>query len=136
MTRIKLMAVAIASLALAACGKGDSTGPATAESGTIVLLNDSSTPIVAVNFSGCDDDSWGPNRLAEAETLAPGALRNWTVEAGCYDLRASTGSRAATWLDRDVPAGGALQLAVPAGVDAMVAQSPGTSGVRVDLKTR
>lgn len=124
MIRLDLLALTLATLALAACGKGDSTGPSASEAGTIVLLNDSSTPVVEVNFSSCDDDSWGPNRLASAEALGPGAIRDWSVEAGCYDVRASTGARSATWLGRDVPAGGSLQLAVPSGVDAMVWESP------------
>lgn len=113
---------AILMAAALACG-GDSTGPAPApdpRTGTIQLLNQSNVSIVGVYFTTCDDDSWGANRLAQAETLAPGALRTWTVEAGCYDLKASTGSKSASWYDRTLAAGGALQMAVPASVATMM----------------
>lgn len=124
MIRIRLMVVVAAALTLGAvaCG-GDSDGPAAPapapQTGTIRLLNDSSVPIVAVYFTKCDESSWGSNRLAASETLAPGALRSWTVEPGCYDFRASTGSKSASWYDRNLAPGGALQLAVPSTVSAI-----------------
>jgi hypothetical protein len=123
MIRTKLAAFAFAALvvgAVACGGGGDSTGPTPApQTATIRLLNESSVPIVAVYFTACSESTWGSNRLGASETLAPGALRTWTVEPGCYDLRASTGSKTASWFDRDVAAGGAIQLAVPAEVAAV-----------------
>ena len=100
----------------AACGGGDNaTGPAPTPpappaptTGTIRLLNESSATIVAVYFTKCDENTWGSNRLAASERLAPGALRTWTVEPGCYDLKASTGSKSASWFDRQLSAGGAM----------------------------
>lgn len=107
-------------LSAAACG-GDSTGPEPApRTSTIRLLNESATPITTVYFSQCDDTSWGANRLADGETLAPGALRSWTVAPGCYDFRASNGSKAASWFDREITPGGVLQLAVPVEVGALI----------------
>lgn len=120
--RIMLAVVAALTLGAVACG-GDSDGPAAPEPapqmGTIRLRNDSSVPIVAVYFTTCDRSTWGENRLAASESLAPGALRSWTVEPGCYDFRASTGSKSASWYDRNLAAGGALQLAVPSTVSAI-----------------
>jgi len=116
--RLTVLAIAALSLGAVACGGGsDSTGPTPApQSGTIKLLNGSSATIIGVYFTKCEDSSWGQNRLASTDSLAPGALRTWTVEPGCYDLKASTGSKSATWLNRDLTPGGALQLAVPATV--------------------
>jgi hypothetical protein len=113
MIHLGLRAVAIAAIAFgaAACGGDDSTGPE--PMGTIALLNESSVDIVSVYFTSCDDDNWGPNRLADSETLAAGQLKSWSVEPGCYDVRASTGAKSATWWDREVAAGGALNLAAP-----------------------
>jgi hypothetical protein len=119
--RLTRLAVAAFAFGAVACGGSDSTGPGAEpapQTGTIRLLNQSTATIVAVRFAKCSDPSWGPNRLAESESLAPGALRSWTVEPGCYDLRASTGSKSASWYDRELTAGGALQLAVPAAVSA------------------
>lgn len=119
MIRTKLMALAIAAVALAACGKdSDSTGPApAAETGTITLLNESSTEVISVNIPSCEDPDWGANRLDGSETIAPGAERSWTVETGCYDLKASNGSKAAYWYDIQVGAGGNVQIPVPAALD-------------------
>lgn len=126
MIRNRLMTIAVAALTsgAVACGGDKATAPAPTpapQTGAIRLRNDSSVPIVAVYFTTCDESSWGANRLSAAESLAPGALRTWTVEAGCYDVRASTGSKSATWYDRTLVAGGALQLAVPAAVGAVIA---------------
>jgi hypothetical protein len=108
---LKALAIAAVVFNAAACGGKDSTGPE--PMGTIVLLNESSVDIVSVYFTSCDDDSWGPNRLADSETLAAGQMKTWSVEPGCYDVRASTGAKSATWWDRDVTAGGSLNLAAP-----------------------
>jgi hypothetical protein len=138
MNRTKLMALAIATFALGACGGGgDSTGPApAAETGSITLLNESNSTIVAVHISGCDEGTWGANRLGAAESLAPGALRSWTVAIGCYDLKASNGVKSASWFDLEVTPGGTVQLGVPASVDAMVRELPAASASRADLKSR
>ncbi|HSJ62524.1 MAG TPA: hypothetical protein VK922_01340 [Gemmatimonadaceae bacterium] len=113
MIHFGLRAVAIAAIAFgaAACGGDDSTGPE--PMGTIALLNESSVDIVSVYFTSCNDDGWGPNRLADSETLSSGQLKTWSVEPGCYDVRASTGAKSATWWDREVTAGGSLNLAAP-----------------------
>ena len=56
-----------------------------------------------------------------SETIAPGASRSWTVETGCYDMRASNGSKAAYWYDIQVTAGNAVEISVPAGMNASLA---------------
>jgi hypothetical protein len=116
----KLMALSLTALALAACGgdEDSSTGPAPVpQNGTITMLNDSNTPIVSVNISRCTDASWGSNRLNPSETVQPGATRSWTVPVGCYDFRASTGERSASWFDLNVTVNQPVQLGVPSSVD-------------------
>lgn len=134
MTRTTLMTLALAAVALAACGRDDSTGPApAAETGTITLLNESDTDVIAVSIPSCEDSEWGANRLDGSETIKPGAQRSWTVETGCYDLKASNGSKAAYWYDIPVTVGGEVQVSVPA---AMSASLVATGGAGTDLRAR
>ena len=130
--RLTILALAALGLAAAACGSDDdATGPAPApQAGTIRLLNESSVPIVGVYITTCDDPTWGANRLGASESLAPGALRNWTVAPGCYDVRASSGTKTASWYERDLEPGGALQLAVPASVGAAESRVDGNKPSR------
>jgi hypothetical protein len=67
--------------------------------------------------------SWGPHRPGASEHLAPNALRHWAVEPGCYDLKASNGSKSASWFDREVMSSDTVRLAVPAELSAAVAPS-------------
>ena len=130
--RLTTLAAAALLLGALACGGDDATSPPPApQTGTIRLLNESSATIVAVYFTSCDESTWGSNRLAASESIAPGALRSWTVQPGCYDFRASTGSKTASWYDRDLVPGGALQLAVPAAVNAMIATGVTEVGITV-----
>lgn len=103
-------ALAALIVTLGACGK-DSTGPS--ETAMLELRNDANVPIVSVNIASCSDQSWGGNRLGTSETIAPGATRTWQLMAGCWDVRASTGQKSGTWLDREVTAGGTIRLALP-----------------------
>lgn len=132
-TRLMTLAVTAVALAAAACGTdSDTTGPApVAETGTITLLNQSNTDVIAVSIPSCEDDEWGGNRLGGSETIAPGAARSWTVETGCYDMRASNGSKAAYWYDIEVTAGSTVEIAAPAGMSLSVA-----GGVGADRRAR
>jgi len=110
-----LMAAALFALATAACSddtdspSGPTPPPAV---GTIVIRNDANGPIDRVNFNGCDNPDWGENRLNAGETIEPGATRSWTTEPGCYDIRARVGTLNGIWWDRDLAAGGSLNLAL------------------------
>jgi hypothetical protein len=132
-SRLMTLAVTAVALAAAACGKdgGDTTGPApAAETGTITLLNQSNTVVVAVSIPTCEDAEWGDNRLGGLETIAPGASHSWTVETGCYDMRASNGSKAAYWYDIQVTTGNNVEISVPAGMNASVV------GIAADRRAR
>lgn len=124
-------------LAAAACGGDDSTGPTAPRNGTVSLHNASNTNIVQVNFSDCDDTSWGANRLNASEVIAPGATRTWTVGAGCYDFRASTASKSGYWYDRVVDAGETLPLQLsPAANESGAAVAALTDDAGSALKAR
>ena len=124
MNRTSLMTLALATVVLAACGRGDSsdsTGPEPVkQTGKITLVNGSNTALVAVSIPSCEDPDWGANRLNGSEAIQPGARRSWTVDTGCYDLKASNGAKAAYWYDIQVSAAGEAQVTVPAALNASV----------------
>ena len=121
-----------AALTLAgACSSDSSTEPTqpppppppSQATGTVNLRNDASVSILAVYISSCDEATWGSDRLNAGEEIAPGMLRSFTMPAGCYDVKASTASKSGSWYDRSVPAGGALNLSLPASASPSVATS-------------
>jgi hypothetical protein len=97
-------------LGLAACGDSGPSGP-TAQA-SLVLRNDAGSPIQVVRFARCEDPDWGSNRLGAGETIAPGAVRTWSIAPGCWDLHAGTTTHSGYWYDGEVNAGGALQFAL------------------------
>lgn len=138
MFRNKLTAFAVAallSITTAACGS-DSNGPSAPRNGTITMLNESDAPIDAVYISSCSDDSWGADRLPAGETIATGATRNFTMPAGCYDIKANIGTLAGIWWDRDLEAGGVLQFALDVVVSNVGPVQPAIAGAESNLKTR
>lgn len=118
-------------LAVAACGD-DSSGPSAPE-GTLTITNASDQTILIVNFSTCDDPSWGDDRLGASETIAPGASRSWDVAPGCYDVRARVSGFSAVWFDQTVTDGNTLTLSADEFPIATVVAAPGTESL---VKTR
>ncbi|MGH7541658.1 MAG: hypothetical protein ACRELC_11725 [Gemmatimonadota bacterium] len=87
-TRALLLALT-AFIPLAACG--DSNGPALEDPGTIRVINMAQGPILFLFFRTCGAGLWGQDRLPDAgvgSTIAPQDSSSFTVETGCYDLRA------------------------------------------------
>ena len=107
------LAAAVLTLGAAACsdGGGNPAGPS-ASMGKVTLTNNSNATIIEVNYGLCTDSEWGPNRLSAGETIVPGASRSFNVTPGCYDFRAHTGSKYGIWWDKQVSAGGTLNLAL------------------------
>jgi hypothetical protein len=99
---------------LAACGDDSGTGPAPTVSATLELRNDANVPITMVHIAPCSEAEWGENRLTGGESVAPGALRSFSLAPDCYDVRASTGEKFGTWWDREMIAGDTVRLALPA----------------------
>lgn len=139
MKRSTLFGLMLGAAALTACGDSGTEPsspppPPPATSGSIRILNEANTAIVGVFISSCTDPSWGNNRLGAGEEIAPGAVRSFTMPAGCYDVKASTGTKSGSWYDRTLTAGGTVSLALPAAANAsaaMVAEPAGGT-----LKTR
>jgi len=119
MTLRRSALAALAALALAACGGDSSTGPT--PTATLSLANAANVPITAVYFSACDDTEWGANRLGAGESIATGGSRTWSIPAGCYDVKASTGTKAGQWYDRQVTAGETLELELSPAANSLVA---------------
>lgn len=97
MISIRNMAgVAVASIALSACGDLPETPlvqPGT-QTGQVVFTNPTPRPVILLQFNPCNQrimgsPDFGPDRLNGR--IAPGASRQFTVSAGCYNLRAMTG---------------------------------------------
>ena len=108
--------------ALAACGGSDgATAPTPSTDATLSLSNGANVAIQSVFLSGCDETTWGEDRLGPTETIAPGASRTFSVPAGCYDVRASTGAKSGYWYDRDFAAGATVTLQLSSAANEMVA---------------
>ena len=56
---------------------------------SVSLSNESSSTIVFVYASTCDQDEWGED-LLPVDILEPGSGAEITVDAGCWDFKAVT----------------------------------------------
>lgn len=83
-----LVALTFGSLATAACGGGDSTGPSGATGFSIT--NGSNREAWYIYSRACGNQSWGDDELGTANILMPGESVSWGEAAGCYDLLALT----------------------------------------------
>jgi len=125
---LALLAV-LAGLTLAACSD-DSGGTGPAPAAMLMLRNDANVAIKTVYFDDCSASDWSANRLAAGEVIEPNGLRKWTVEPGCYDVRASTGQKFGTWWDRQVTKGDTLKLALSSAADSNEMAEPVSLGKR------
>lgn len=94
----KLAFVGIASVSLAACGDFETVPlvqPGT-QTGQVVFENPTTHPISSLQFNPCNtrvfgEPDFGDDRIDSS--IPPGQSRQFTVSAGCYNLRAMTGGR-------------------------------------------
>ena len=56
----------------------------------IEVINSTGNNIHAVLISECNASTYGLNRMASGEVIAPGQSRQFTVSAGCWDVDAGT----------------------------------------------
>lgn len=88
--RVALLAAV--ALSLGACS--DDAGPGGmmfVNPSTIIVANELGGPVIFFNVRSCGTTDWGPDLLPSdptTGTIQPGEDRSFTVEAGCYDLRA------------------------------------------------
>ncbi len=92
--RFAVFAVAAVALSLAACGDSDPTVPEPMfeNPSTIRVVNRLTGPVIFVYARPCGTSDWGADLFGTNDpidgTIQPGGSRDFTVEAGCYDLRA------------------------------------------------
>jgi hypothetical protein len=83
-------------LLTAACGSDDdgttAPGPNPEPSSTtaIQVLNGSSIAAWYVYFKACGTEDWGDDRLGSSNVLSPNESFTSAVDAGCYDVLATT----------------------------------------------
>ncbi len=111
--------VAAALLALAACASLVTGGPLIREgepTGVIRVQNGSSHVITAILISDCNASTYGLNRLPQGVTVPRGQYYDFTVSAGCWDVKAGWGvsqSEYAAATERmHIPAGGGTRYTV------------------------
>jgi hypothetical protein len=80
-----------ATILVAGCSDGAGNGVTFINPSTIRVTNNLGGPILFFFARPCGTTDWGqdmlPNDPVEG-TIQPGTSKNFTVEAGCYDLRA------------------------------------------------
>ena len=62
--------------------------PSGGGSSTVVMLNQTDTPIYYVYISPCSSTGWGEDQLDASEVVQPGATRTFTMSPGCWDMKA------------------------------------------------
>jgi hypothetical protein len=73
----------------------------TAPSTTLILHNNTGVTIWYVYISPCTDATWGDDKLG-SDVVPAGATYNWTVDPGCYDLKAEDSNHNALHQQFDV----------------------------------
>ena len=90
--RYAIVAVMTMGLALSACGDSGSIGPTFDSPSTVRVVNQLFGPVIYFFARPCGAADWGHDLFGTddpvAGTIQPGQSRDFTVEAGCYDLRA------------------------------------------------
>lgn len=84
------MALALV-LPIAACNSDKVTGPPIENPSTIRVVNNLFGPVLFFYVRACGTTDWGEDLLPLDPiegTIQPGDSKDFTVEAGCYDLRA------------------------------------------------
>jgi hypothetical protein len=85
MKPLRFLGVLMLLTSLSAC---DEMITALAQPATLTVVNQTRTPVYFLYISACTSSSWGPDRLGSNEVIGSGATRRWTLDPGCYDVRA------------------------------------------------
>ncbi|MDE2720421.1 hypothetical protein [Candidatus Palauibacter polyketidifaciens] len=92
--RYAIVAVMAIGLSLAACGEDDPVVPEPMfdSPSTVRVVNRLFGPVIRFFARPCGTSDWGQDLFGTDHpvegTIQPGDSRDFTVEAGCYDLRA------------------------------------------------
>jgi hypothetical protein len=104
-----LIAATLLTLATAACGGSDSTGPTPAPGGggnggggstvgTVVVVNSAPTGTgLFLRRRACGTSTWGSDMLGSG-ILGSGEQQSWQIEPGCYDFRVTPGETGLDYL--------------------------------------
>lgn len=68
-------------------GGGMTSGSSGSSRTELVLINNTGVPIYYVYISPCSSSSWGEDQLG-SNVVMPGNTWTWTMNSGCYDLKA------------------------------------------------
>lgn len=86
--------LAVATVSLTGCfqmpmagGGGGGTSGGGGGRTELMLINNTGVPIYYVYISPCSSSSWGDDQLG-SNVVMPGNTWTWTMNAGCYDLKA------------------------------------------------
>lgn len=117
--KLRAAGLILALAALGACASLVTGGPLIREgepTGTIRVENGSSNVITVILISDCGASTYGLNRLPDGVTVPRGRYYDFTVSAGCWDVKAGWGvsqSEYAAATERmHIPAGGGTRYVV------------------------
>ena len=84
---VALGVTAMTAVALAGCSVtgGDLIRPGE-PTANLIVINGSYGYLDAIVISDCDNFTYGLNRLAAGDSVAPGQARSFTLSAGCWDV--------------------------------------------------
>ncbi len=88
---LTLLAVGLTIVPLLGCGDDEGPGMTFVNPSTIRVVNDLEGPVLFFFARPCGTTDWGEDLLPSDPvngTIQPGNSKDFTVEAGCYDLRA------------------------------------------------
>ena len=100
---LHLLAATLLTLAAAACGGSDATGPTPAPGGgstvgTVVVVNSAPTGTgLFLRRRACGSSTWGSDMLGSG-VLGGGEQQTWQIEPGCYDFRVTPGETGLDYL--------------------------------------
>ncbi|WP_419942877.1 hypothetical protein [Candidatus Palauibacter sp.] len=89
-----VFALTVIAWSLSGCGDGDSVAPEPTfdNPSTLRVVNRLAGPVLFVYAKPCGTQDWGGDLFRSNDpiegTLQPGNSKDFTVEAGCYDLQA------------------------------------------------
>ena len=92
--RYAIVAIVAIGLSLAACGDSDPVDPEPMfdSPSTVRVVNRLLGPVILFYARPCGTSDWGSDLFGTDHpvdgTIQPGGSKDFTVEAGCYDLRA------------------------------------------------
>lgn len=86
-----MLAAVVMAVSIAACSDSEPTAPPLQNPSTIRVENNLGGPVLFFFVRACGSTDWGEDLLPldpVQGTIQPGSSKDFTVEAGCYDMQA------------------------------------------------